>query len=559
MAGRERKIFVIGHRNPDTDSICSAIAYAYLKNRIRERDEGLSSSTKYMPLRCGHVNQETQFVLDHFKVQAPKYMTDVSPQVTDIEIRRIPGISADISLNTAYRIMKEQECVTLPVIDEDNHLTGVITINDIAESDMDMFDNHIIGKSNTPIKNILSTIDGKLLCGDAGGSITKGKTTIAASSRDVMDDYIQKDDLVITANRPDAQNAAIRNGACCVIICGPHRISRETLDYAVRNRVTIIETAHDTYTTARLINHSMPVRSFMAHENLLTFRLSDSVELAREVMTEHRVRDYPILDGEGNYMGMISRRNLLGLKKKKVILVDHNELDQAVDGADDADILEIIDHHRLGALETPQPVFFRCQPLGCTATIVYRMFQEEGIELEPTIAGLLCSAILSDTLMFRSPTCTPMDRDAADELARMSGIDIESFSKEMFKAGSDLKHKSAEDIFFQDFKKFNVGDVSFGAGQINSMGEEDFPEIIAKLKPFMEKELSELRVDSLYFMLTGILSEASEVICVGRDAVKNIEEAFGQKADKDGVIRLPGVVSRKKQFIPPMAMMLQQK
>ena len=187
------------------------------------------------------------------------------------------------------------------------------------------------------------------------------------------------------------------------------------------------------------------------------------------------------------------------------------------------------------------------------------MYKEEGIEIDPETAGLLCSAIISDTLMFRSPTCTPMDLDAADELARLSGIKIESFAKAMFKAGSDLKDKSAEDIFFQDFKKFNVGEVSFGAGQINSMTEEDFPEIIAKLKPFMEKELTELRVDSLYFLLTGILSEASQVICVGRDAVKNIEEAFGQKADKDGVIRLPGVVSRKKQFIPPMAMMLQQK
>lgn len=558
MAQKEKKILVIGHKNPDTDSICSAIAYAGLKNRLLERYSDKKADT-YMPVRCGHVSQETQFVLNHFKVKPPKYITDVSPQVLDIEIRRIPGISEDISLNTAYRIMKEQECVTLPVINEDNSLIGVITINDIAESDMDMFDNHIIGKSNTPIKNILSTIDGKLLCGDPQACISTGKTTIAASSRDIMDDYIQKDDLVITGNRPDAHRAAIRNGACCVVICGPNRISKEIIDYAVQKHVTVIETAHDTYTTARLINHSMPVKSFMAHEGLLTFKLTDSVEHAKEVMTKHRVRDYPVLDTEGHYVGMISRRNLLGLKKKRIILVDHNELDQAVDGADDADILEVIDHHRLGALETAQPVFFRCQPLGCTATIVYRMYKEEGIEIDPVTAGLLCSAIISDTLMFRSPTCTPMDLDAADELASLSGIKIESFAKDMFKAGSDLKDKSAEDIFFQDFKKFNVGEVSFGAGQINSMTEEDFPEIIAKLKPFMEKELTELRVDSLYFLLTGILSESSEVICIGKDAMKNVEEAFGVSGTDDEVIRLPGIVSRKKQFIPPMAMLLQQR
>ena len=559
MSIRKRKIFVIGHRNPDTDSICSAIVYAALKNRMKERDEGIQHSDTYMPVRCGHINEETKYVLDHFKVPAPKYMTDVSPQVADIEIRRIPGISEDISLNTAYRFMKEQECVTLPVIDEDNHLRGVITINDIAESDMDMFDNHIIGKAETPIKNILTTLDGKLLCGDPGACITKGKTTIAASSTDIMEDFIQKDDLVITANRAKAHNIAINKGACCLVICGPHRVSRETIDNAERHHVTVIETAHDTYTTARLINHSMPVKSFMASQNLLTFRLSDSVEYAREVMTKHRVRDYPILDSEGHYVGMISRRNLLGLKKKQIILVDHNELSQAVDGADDADILEIIDHHRLGTIETLQPVFFRCQPLGCTATIIYRMCQEEQLELSPVEAGLLCSAIISDTLMFRSPTCTELDREAAKRLAEISGIaDISAYAKAMFKAGSDLTNKSAEDIFFQDFKKFNVGEVSFGAGQINSMSEEDFPEIIEKLRPYMERTLKDLNVDSLYFLLTGILSGSSQVICVGKDAVKNAEEAFGRKADGD-VISLPGVMSRKKQFIPPMAMLLQQK
>ena len=558
MPLKERKVFVVGHKNPDTDSICSAIAYAELKNRIRERDESIPSSKKYLAVRCGHVNQETQFVLRHFRVPAPRYMTDVSPQVADIEIRRIPGISEDISLNTAYRFMKEQQCVTLPVLDEDSFLKGVITINDIAESDMDMFDNHIIGKASTPVKNILSTIDGKLICGDPSFCITKGKTTIAASSSDVMEDFIQKDDLVITANRSKAHNIAIKNGACCVVVCGPNRITQETIDHAAQNNVVLIETAHDTYTTARLINHSMPVKSFMASQNLLTFRLSDSVEHAREVMTKHRVRDYPILDNEGHYVGMISRRNLLGLKKKEVILVDHNELSQAVDGADDADILEIIDHHRLGTIETTQPISFRCQPLGCTATLVYRIYKEEHIDIDPVIAGLLCSAIISDTLMFRSPTCTNEDRRAAEKLAELSGLDIESFSKSMFKAGSDLRSKSAEDIFFQDFKKFNVGEVSFGAGQINSMSDEDFPEIVEKLRPFMEKELSELHVDSLYFLLTSILSESSEVICVGKDAVKNAEEAFGRSAE-NGIISLPGVVSRKKQFIPPMAMLLQQR
>lgn len=547
----KQKTYVIGHKNPDTDSICSAISYAYLKNQIEKND-------RYIPLRCGHVNQETAYVLDHFGVKAPKYITDVSPQVQDAEIRKLHGISEDISLNTAFRLMKEQECVTLPVVDHLQRLRGVITINDIAESNMDMYDNRIVGNARTPIKNILSTIDGKVLCGNSHAFITKGKVIIAASSEEVMNDYLLEDDLVITADRTRAQICAIKNKASCLIVCGPNKIRKSTLELAEKNEVIVIETAHDTYTTARLINHSMPVRRFMSSKDLITFKLTDSIESVHEVMAKLRIRDFPVLNENDEYVGMISRRNLLGLHKKEIIMVDHNELSQAVDGLDDAEILEIIDHHRLGTIETTSPVYFRCQPLGCTATIVYQLFNENDIEPPKDIAGLLCAAILSDTLMFRSPTCTPYDESAARKLADIAGIEVDSFAKEMFNAGSDLKNKSAEDIFFQDFKKFNVGDISFGAGQITSMNEEDFPEIIAKLKPFMEKERAELGLDGLYFLITGILSESSDIICCGNGAAELAEDAFHVEA-RDGVLHADGVVSRKKQFIPPMVRLLQMK
>ena len=547
----KQKTYVIGHKNPDTDSICSAISYAYLKNQIEKND-------RYIPLRCGHVNQETAYVLDHFGVKAPKYITDVSPQVQDAEIRKLHGISEDISLNTAFRLMKEQECVTLPVVDHLQLLRGVITINDIAESNMDMYDNRIVGNARTPIKNILSTIDGKVLCGNSHAFITKGKVIIAASSEEVMNDYLLEDDLVITADRTRAQICAIKNKASCLIVCGPNKIRKSTLELAEKNEVIVIETAHDTYTTARLINHSMPVRRFMSSKDLITFKLTDSIESVHEVMAKLRIRDFPVLNENDEYVGMISRRNLLGLHKKEIIMVDHNELSQAVDGLDDAEIIEIIDHHRLGTIETTSPVYFRCQPLGCTATIVYQLFNENDIEPPKDIAGLLCAAILSDTLMFRSPTCTPYDESAARKLADIAGIEVDSFAKEMFNAGSDLKNKSAEDIFFQDFKKFNVGDISFGAGQITSMNEEDFPEIIAKLKPFMEKERAELGLDGLYFLITGILSESSDIICCGNGAAELAEDAFHVEA-RDGVLHADGVVSRKKQFIPPMVRLLQMK
>lgn len=568
MYNKERSVLVIGHKNPDTDSICSAISYAYLKNAVAARQaeeawkaapeqENKEKPVRYTACRCGQVNQETAYVLKHFGEEPPKLVEDVSPQVRDIEIRVLHGISDDVSLNTAYRLMREQDCVTLPVLDRENYLKGVITINDIAESDMDMYDNRIVGKARTPVKNIVATVDGRLLCGNSHAYITKGKVIIAASNEAVMNNFLLKDDLVIAANRTKAQMCAIRNGAACIIVCGPNPIKKETLEYAEKNEVIVIETAHDTYTTARLVNHSMPVRRFMSTKNLVTFRLTDSVEEAQEVMASRRFRDFPILDQDGKYVGMISRRNLLGLRKKELILVDHNELSQAVNGADDAEILEIIDHHRLGTIETTAPVYFRCQPLGCTATIVYQLYQEQGIEIPTKIAGLLCSAILSDTLMFRSPTCTPLDNATAEFLAKRAGIKIEPYAREMFKAGSDLKDKTAEEIFFQDFKKFHAGDYSFGVGQINSMNEEDFPRLIKLLTPFMEEERAELHADAIYFMLTGILSECSDVICCGKEAVEHAEAAFQVKANGN-VLHLSGIVSRKKQFVPPLITLLQQ-
>lgn len=573
---KERGVFVIGHKNPDTDSICSAIAYAWLKNTLSERTKAAFSSAKtedlslesglrerrehYIPMRAGHVNQETAYVLDHFHVPEPDYITNVEPQVKDIDIKEVGGIREHISLKEAYSLMREQETVTLPVIDEHEQLRGVITINDIAESDMDVYDNRIVGNARTPVANILKTVSGTLLCGNPHAQITKGRVVIAAAKQEAMADFLMEDDIVITANREKAQRCAIEKKASLLLVTGSEELKPEILAEASANEVIVIKTPYDTYTTVRLLNQSMPVRRFMCAENLVTFCLEDTAESVQQVMAKHRFRDFPVLDIDGNYVGMISRRNLLGLRKKKLILVDHNEFSQAVDGADNAEIVEIIDHHRLGAIETSYPVYFRCQPLGCTATIIYQICRENALEVPPQIAGLLCSAIVSDTLLFRSPTCTALDKETAETLAALAGIaDLEAYAKAMFSAGSNLMEKSAEDIFFQDFKKFNAGEASFGAGQITSMNEEDFPAIIEKLRPFMEKELSELHVDALYFLLTGIMSESSVLICCGKHAAEMAEEAFGMPAAENGTLYLRGVVSRKKQFIPPMIARLQQK
>lgn len=563
------RIFVIGHKNPDTDSICSAISYAWLQNMLskanREGNGGkkgadASEGPQYVPMRAGHINQETAFVLRHFGVSEPDYLADAAPQVQDIAIKKVRGVSASISLKEAYAAMREQESVTLPVLTEEGFLQGVITINDIAESDMDVYDNRIVGKARTPVANILKTLEGKLLCGNLHAQIVKGRAVIAAAKGEAMSDFLEQDDLVLTANRESAQRCAIRKGASLLLITGGEAPSEEILKEAERSEVIVILTPHDTWTAARLLNQSMPVRRFMCTKDLVSFHLGDTAEAAQKTMTAHRFRDFPVLDASGRYRGLISRRNLLGLRKKQLILVDHNELSQAVDGADQAEILGIIDHHRLGAPETALPVYFRCQPLGCTATIIAEICRENEVEIPLVIAGLLCSAILSDTLLFRSPTCTPQDEKTARALAAIAGIrDLKAYARDMFSAGSDLLGRSAEDIFFQDFKKFTAGDIHFGVGQITSMNEEDFPDLTARLRPFMEGELEKLQMDALYFLLTGILSESSLLIACGKNAVETAEAAFGQKADESGILHLSGVVSRKKQFIPPMILRLQEK
>ena len=321
----------------------------------------------------------------------------------------------------------------------------------------------------------------------------------------------------------------------------------------------IITTPYDTYTVSRLINQSMPVKYFMREENLVTFELEEYVDDIREVMSQVRHRDFPVLDENGKYVGMISRRNLLNMKRKQVILVDHNERTQAVDGIDGAEILEIIDHHRLGSLETVSPLFFRNQPLGCTSTIIYQMYWEQGVKISKQIAGLLCSAIISDTLMFRSPTCTQADRQAAGVLAEIAGIDIEEHAKRMFRAGSNFREKSPEEIFYQDFKTFYAEKREFGVGQLSAMSEEELQAVSVKLKPYLAQVQKERKLDMIYVMLTNILEENTNLIFVGEQAKEIAESAFhGHAVDQGESLLLKGVVSRKKQLIPALMPALQE-
>lgn len=552
-----RKTMVIGHRNPDTDSICSAICYANLKQAV--------TGEEYMPARAGHVNGETQFVLDYFGAEEPQLVEDVRTQVRDIEIRKTKGVADNISLKRAWNIMQENNVVTIPSVREDGTLEGLITVGDITKTYMNIYDSSILSKANTQYSNIIETLEAELIIGSAEAYFDQGKVLIAAANPDLMEFYIEPHDLVILGNRYESQLCAIEMGADCIIVCEGAGVSMTIKKIAQERGCTIIATTYDTYTAARLINQSMPISYFMTREHLITFNSDDYIDEIREVMASKRHRDFPILDKDGRYLGMISRRNLLGAKGKQVILVDHNEKNQAVAGIENAEILEIIDHHRLGTIQTMSPVFFRNQPLGCTATIIYQMYQEAGIKVEPKIAGLLCSAIVSDTLLFRSPTCTPVDEMAARALADIAGIDIEKYAMEMFSAGSNLKDKSDEEIFYQDFKRFTSGKVTIGVGQITSLNGGELDKLKGRMEAFMEKALENNGLDMIFFMLTNILTETTELICEGQGALQLAGKAFHQDIElleeeglKEPVLRLPGVVSRKKQLIPELMLAEQE-
>lgn len=543
MSSEPKKVWVVGHKNPDTDSICAAISYAYLKNQTEDKT--------YCAKRAGTINEETRYVLESFGAEEPELVTYAGTQIKDISIRKTAGVSSQISLKRAWELMKKLDVVTLPVTNRSGKLEGVIVTKDIATSYMDVFDNCVLSKARTQFKTIAETIDGEVLVGNQHAYFVRGKVVVATSNPAYMADYIEEDDLVILGDREESQMQAIRSNASCIIIGGGLEVDEEVKSLAEKKDCVIITTPFDTFSVARLINQSMPIKQYMTQRELVTFDIDDYVDSVKEVMSKVRHRDFPVLNESGNYVGMVSRRNLMRMQKKQVILVDHNEKSQAVEGIEEAEILEIIDHHRLGSLETVSPVYFRNQPLGCTSTIIYQMFEEKGVEIPKQIAGLLLSAIISDTLMFRSPTCTLLDKTVAEKLAEVAGIEIEEHAKKMFRAGSNFKNKTTQEIFYQDFKVFHTDEIDFGVAQISAMSQEELDKLGEQLRPFMAQVLGEKKLDMVYVMLTDILAESSRLLYEGKEAGKILADAFRKREAEDGVL-LEGIVSRKKQFIPTL-------
>lgn len=537
-----RAIKVIGHRNPDTDSICSAIAYSRLKNI-------LDPEHPCKPCRAGLLNRETEFVLDYFQVPSPQLYTDVSPQIRDVDIRTMEGVDGETSLRRAWMIMRDQQIDTLCVVDEEQKLKGVITVKDVATANMDGLDTHILEKAETSYQNILDILEGTVLVGDIEGKRVTGRIIIGSGSAEQIEKSISPGDIVIVANRSESQLAAIEMGAGCVVVCADSKVSRTIRMLAEEQVCIMIGTPKSTYVAGQMISQAAPIRHYMTEKDLLTFGLNSSVEAATKVMTSVRYRYFPVLDDEGRYVGVVSRRNMMGLHKKQLILVDHNEKNQAVEGIEQAEILEIIDHHRIGSMETDGPVYFRNVPVGCTSTIIYQMYEENGVEIDKTTAGLMLSAILSDTLMFRSPTCTAVDERTARKLAELAGVDLEAYADAMFEHGGDVSGKTAEEIFNTDYKIFDSGAVRFGVGQGSYMVERNRKASQALLAPYLPVALEKQGLDYIFYMFTDVRGSSTELLMAGKGAESLVARAF-QVEVKDGIAVLPGVVSRKKQLLP---------
>lgn len=543
-----RKVNVIGHLHPDTDSICSAISYAYLKNQI---DKPI-----YEARRAGTLNRETTFVLKHFGFDEPALITSVTPQIKDITVQKQPGIDSEMSLFAAWNMMQDTKVDTLAITNEENDLQGIIAVKDVANANMDIFDTQMLSDSMTSYKNIIETLNGKMILGDPNGRIVEGHVRVGTTP-EMMEDTIMPGDIVLVTNRYETQQFAVECDAGCLVICCGAEVSSRVTKSAERHGCAIITTPYDTFAAARLIGMSVPVRAKMLSKGILQFSVNTTVDDARKTMANSRHRFFPVIDEDGHYFGLVSSPNLLNIKRKHVILVDHSERSQAVEGLDQAEIMEIIDHHRIGTIETNGPVYYRAEPVGCTCTIVFSAYQENGVEIPKNIAGLMMSAILSDTLAFRSPTCTKKDEYACRELAKICGEDLDAYADAMFEAGADLTGRTAEEVFHQDFKVFSRGNAKFGVGQGSYMTENSRKAAEELVRPFMAEAAVSEELPMIFYMFTDVKTQSTELMIYGEGAEEVVKQAFGVEPQGD-IALLKGVVSRKKQIIPPVMATLQK-
>lgn len=543
----QEKVYITGHKNPDSDSICAAIAYANYKNIVGDYQA--------IPIRLGRVSRETQFILDYFGLEKPELKETIKLSVEDLDFDRVSPLSPDLSLKMALAIMEKNGLKSMPVADDDGSLIGMVTSSDIIRKYIDIWDNAILGRSGTTLDHIVETLSAKLIHSRDDRENGFAKTVVVAMDTKHAKDYVEKDDIAICGSREDAQLLCIDREVGVVVITGGVEPSKKVVERAKEKNINVIVSPQDTYTASKLISQAMPVRYAMTSENLQSFSIDDLVDEVRVEMTKTRFGAYPVVDQAKKVVGTLSRYHLISSKKKNIILVDHNERSQSIDGLEDAEILEIIDHHRVANVYTGKPIFFRNEPIGSTSSIIASIFFENGIRPSREIAGILAGALISDTLLLKSPTATKRDARILERLATIAEIDPEKFANEMFKAGTSLEGKEPNEIITQDFKEFKIAENIVAISQVFTMDMEAMEKMRADLLAEMESIRSQKGYSSLVLLLTDIFNESSEVVVVG-DNKEKIAGAFGTTV-RENVFKAPGVVSRKKQVVPPITAALQ--
>ncbi len=536
-----KPIYTIGHRNPDTDSICSAIGYAHLKQALGEN---------VVAARAGKINAETKYALDYFQVEQPLLLTDLYPRVKDITIDCKIVVKQHDTLRHLGEVMREHDLKSVPVTDSKGVLVGIVTVSDLAQRYFQELGMQNLAKMRVRFRDIIQATDSQVLVSGEEGEFIKGNVRIAAGSLNTIKNVIKQDDIVLIGDRHDETIIdCVKQGISCLIVTGNGRVSADVIEEAEASNVFVLSTPYDTYTVARLINQCVPIRRIM-HENPVCFKPMDLLSDIKGAMEENNYRNYPVVEN-GHIVGLVSRDRLMVSERERVILVDHNERGQAVEGIEEAKIMEIIDHHRLGGIQTSEPIYTHAEPVGCTATIVANMHWHRDIDIPASIAGLLLSAIISDTVLFKSPTCTEYDKITAKRLAEIAGVDINEYGLEMLKAGSGIGDMTPSEIAKNDLKEFRIGDYRIIVSQISVMDEKEVldlePQLIEAMGHICEKE----GFDMSLVMVTNILEEATTLLYAGSPKTL-IGEAFHKDASGTHIY-LPGVMSRKKQIIPPLS------
>lgn len=542
-------VYVSGHRNPDTDSICSAIAYSYL----------LNATNKYnaIPVRLGEINRETEYVLKRFGVEHPVLLKTVKQKVEDLNYDKVTVFSKDLTLKTAWFLLKQQNLKSAPILDEHGQLLGLLSTSNIIEGYMDQWDSEVLKKAKTPVENVIDTLEANVIYLNESLKVVEGDIHIAAMSGSEAKKRIHENDVVIVGgDRSDDLEELISVKPSLIVLTGSLTADENVVKKCEEQGISIISTPFNTYQTSQQIVQAIPVEYVMIKGDIKTFSTDDTLDYMKEVMSETRYRGYPVIDLNNRCVGSISRFALLKGLRKKVILVDHNERGQSIPGIEEADILEIVDHHRVADIQTVGPLMFRGEPLGSTATIVTKMFDELDVEMPSHIAGLLLGAVVSDTLLFKSPTCTPVDTKIAKKLAKIAGVDIQEFAMEMFKSGTSLVGKTVDEIFNQDFKKFSFDNLQVGVAQVNSMDIEGFLPYKKDMLDYMNKFAEDNNLEFTLLLLTDIINANSEIF-VGGPRPELVEKAFNvQLTECQGT--LVGVISRKKQVVPAITAVMSE-